>query len=134
MPNATDIMNQVGGMTAITIGISVVVTLVILFIVFRFVGNIMGSINKAQQNTAQLLATGEPAQAKVLQLADTGMKINYDPVVQIVLEVTSPSRGTYQAQVQSLVPMIKLSQLQPGQTVQVKIDPMNPNNVAVDLR
>lgn len=125
-----DLMNAMGGIGIIITIVSVGITLVVLFFVFRIVGN----LQKGARANQQLLMTGEPAQATVMQLQDTGMLVNNNPMVQLVLDINSATHGSYQVAVRTLVPMIKLAQVQPGMSVGVKIDPTNKANVAVDLR
>jgi uncharacterized protein HemY len=127
MDGLTSIMS---GITIISIVIPIIITVVVLFFVFRFLGN----LSKAGQATQQLLMTGVPATATVLQLEDGGMRVNDNPMVNVMLQVNSTQFGTYQAVVQSIVPMIKLAQVQPGQSVNVKVDPSNPQRVALELR
>jgi hypothetical protein len=124
------LMNMMGGITIVSVIIPIVITVVVLFFVFRLLGN----LNKASQATQQLLMTGVPATATILQLQDGGMRVNENPMVNVMLEINSAQFGKYQAVVQSIVPMIKLAQVQPGQMVNVKIDPSNPQRVALDLR
>jgi hypothetical protein len=125
-----DLTNMMGGITIISIVVPLIITVVVLFFVFRFLGN----LNKANQVTQQLLMTGVPATATVMQLQDGGMRVNDNPMVNVMLQINSTQFGNYQTVVQSIVPMIRLAQVQPGQTVNVKIDPNNPQNVALDLR
>jgi hypothetical protein len=122
--------SMMSGITIISIVIPIIITVVVLFFVFRFLGN----LSKVGQATQQLLMTGVPATATVLQLEDGGMRVNDNPMVNVMLQVNSTQFGTYQAVVQSIVPMIKLAQVQPGQTVNVKVDPSNPQRVALELR
>jgi uncharacterized protein HemY len=122
--------SMMSGITIISIVIPIIITVVVLFFVFRFLGN----LSKAGQATQQLLMTGVPATATVLQLEDGGMRVNDNPMVNVMLQVNSTQFGTYQAVVQSIVPMIKLAQVQPGQSVNVKVDPSNPQRVALELR
>ena|SRR5689334_8032941 len=124
------LMNMMGGITIISIVVPLIITVVVLFFVFRFLGN----LNKANQASQQLLMTGIPATATVVQLEDGGMRVNDNPMVNIMLQINSTQFGNYQTVVQSIVPMIRLAQVQPGQTVNVKIDPANPQRVALDLR
>ena len=125
-----DFMGMMGGITMISIIVPLIITGVVLFFVFRMLGN----LNKAGQATQQLLMTGVPATATVMQLQDGGMRVNDNPMVNVMLQIESAQFGSYQAVVQSIVPMIKLAQVQPGQMVNVKIDPSNPQRVALDLR
>jgi hypothetical protein len=130
MSGMTEMMNMMTGFGTIITIVSIGITVVVLFFVFRMMSN----LGKANQATQQLLMTGVPATATILQLQDGGMRVNDNPMVNVMVEVNSAQFGKYQAVVQSIVPMIKLAQVQPGQMINVKIDPSNPQNVALDLR
>jgi hypothetical protein len=122
-------MNFGTTITIISVGAGLLITVVVLFFVFRVIGN----LNKQITASNTVLMTGVPAQARIVQLMDTGTSINDNPMARLVLEVQPNGGTTYQAMVQMIVPRLKLAQVQPGMTVNVKIDPTNPANVAVAL-
>lgn len=116
-----------------SVGLSLAITLIftvatIIFVIFIF-RRVFGGIK--QQN--QLLMTGEPAQATVLQLWDTGMKLNDNPQVGLLLEVRPANRQAYQVETKCFVSFLKLPQVQPGAIVHVKVDPADPTRVALAL-
>ncbi|MCB9456426.1 MAG: hypothetical protein H6671_10615 [Anaerolineaceae bacterium] len=121
---------SIGNMTTIIIAITVIITVVVLFFVFR----IMRNVSNMTRGNMQLLMTGESAQATVVSLNDAGMLVNNNPMVNLILNVEPSNRPAYQAAVRTMVPMIKLAQVQPGMKVAVRIDPTNPANVALELR
>jgi hypothetical protein len=77
-----------------------------------------------------LLADGQPAEAKILKVWDTGTTINNNPVVRMLLEVHPPGGALFQAEAERLIPRLQVPQIQPGALVQVKYD---PNSQAVAL-
>jgi hypothetical protein len=82
--------------------------------------------------TANLAQTGIPATAQILSVQQTGVMVNYNPEVLAVLQVTHPHTGaSYQVQAKSVVPQIAIPQIQPGATVNVRISPTNPMEVAL---
>ena len=81
-----------------------------------------------QKKAEALMATGTPGEATVLQLADTGMRINDNPRLSLLLEVRLPGYPPYQIQKTMTVPMIRMSQVQVGSIVAVMVDPAQPNN------
>lgn len=81
-----------------------------------------------QKKAEALMATGKQGEATVLQLSDTGMRINDDPRVGLLLEVRIPGYPPYQVQKTVTVPLIRLSQVQVGAVVAVMADPTQPNN------
>jgi hypothetical protein len=80
-----------------------------------------------------LQSTGERATATILQIWDTDITINNDPVVGFLLEVNLPGRPAYQAKTKLLISRIDIPRVQPGAVVPVRIDPHNPNRVALDI-
>ncbi len=121
---------SIGNMTTIIIAITVIITVVVLFFVFR----IMRNVSNMTRGNTQLLMTGESAQATVVSLNDAGMLVNNNPMVNLILNIEPINRPAYQAAVRTMVPMIKLAQVQPGMKINVRIDPTNPANVALELR
>ena len=96
---------------------------------------------KSSAKNQQLMATGVPAQARVIQMGATGMTINDAPQMNLVLEVHPPQDGSYRgnaapfnATIQVLVPVYVMPRVQPGSMIAVRFDPMNPANVALDMR
>jgi hypothetical protein len=75
-----------------------------------------------------LVAVGKPGTAKVLKLEDTGVQINNNPRVKLLLEISVPGYPTYRAQKTVTLPLINLSQVQPDSIIQVLVDPQQPQN------
>ncbi|MCZ2122184.1 MAG: hypothetical protein LC108_07975 [Anaerolineales bacterium] len=83
------------------------------------------------------MAKGTPGQAKILSLQDTGMLINHQPRVTLVLEIEVAMRPPYQVTKTMTVPLIRLSQVQVGSVVNVMVDlsdPTNPDKVGLLLQ
>jgi hypothetical protein len=76
----------------------------------------------------ELVATGKQGTAVVLSLSDTGVTINDDPRVQLLLEIHIPNHQPYQAQKTVTLPLIYLPQVQTGSTINILADPAQPNN------
>jgi hypothetical protein len=91
---------------------------------FLFLRNVM--------RQARVLRTGEPASAIVLEVQDTNITINNNPMAKLKLEV-QPKRGAkFTTEVRVIVPRLNPGYYTPGMTVQVKIDPNDPTYVAID--
>lgn len=80
-----------------------------------------------------ILAIGQPARAEILQLLDTGTRINDDPVVEFVLEVRPEGKPPYQARTRGWVSQLDIPAVQPGRVVPVKFDLQVPSRVAMDV-
>ena|SRR5262245_21150651 len=113
--------------TVVTLGF----TFAILALVFYFV---WVKLLQPMRESRKLLQTGSPARAKILALADTGVRLNDNPQVLLTLEVTPDGgfQGPYQAQTKAVISFVHLPQYQPGARLRVKFDPQNPANVAVE--
>jgi hypothetical protein len=81
-----------------------------------------------QKKVQNLMATGIQGEATILQLEDTGMRINDDPRITITMEVRLPGYPPYQVRKTMNVPMIRMSQVQVGLVVAVMADPTQPGN------
>jgi hypothetical protein len=80
-----------------------------------------------------LQKTGEPAEATILKIWDTGMTVNDDPVVRFLLEVHPSGKPGYQAETKLRISRLAISRFQPGAMVPVRIDPHHPKHVALDI-
>jgi hypothetical protein len=118
-------------------GVSMAVTGIILagvawFFLPQFMGQVgaaSGMVN-ALHSQEQVAMTGTPMTARVIQMQQTGAMINFQPQVQAMLEVQGP-QGPYQVQTMVVVPHINIPQFQPGATINVRVNPQNPQDVAV---
>jgi prolyl oligopeptidase len=81
-----------------------------------------------------VLANGLPATGKVLEIWETGVRINDNPVVGFLLEVHADGMEPYQAEIRALVSILWVPQIQPGAELPIMIDPAQPTRVALDLR
>lgn len=81
-----------------------------------------------QRRAQDLLETGKQGTARVLRLEDTGMRINDNPRVKLLLEMNFEGYQPYQVWKKVTVPMIYISQIQTGNTVRVLADPNDPQN------
>jgi hypothetical protein len=78
-------------------------------------------------------ANGLPATATVLQIWETGVRVNDNPVVGFLLEVHAEGLEPYKAETKALISILLIPQIQPGAVLKVKYDPRNPQRVALDI-
>jgi hypothetical protein len=125
-----------------------IVILTLAFVAWRWIaikrrvdarlGSVKANLaQKAEQEAAAnyLLSAGTPATAKILS-ADTGGRlviVHGKHECRIGLKVQVPDRQPYDVQIQQLVEPIRKGALQLGATVEVRVDPANPNNVVIDF-
>jgi hypothetical protein len=88
---------------------------------------------KGMINTARLQKTGTPGKATILEVRDTGVTINNNPQVKLVLEVKNSFGQKYTTQTRVLVSRINPNAYMPGMEVPVKIDSKNEMNVVIDF-
>jgi hypothetical protein len=124
-------------MSNTTITIIVAVVILIILITAAGVAVPLLSLRKKKRKAELLLATGSKGEATVLQLDDTGEKVNENPRVNVLLEVRIPNFPPYQVRKTVTVPHVRLSQIQVGSIVSVIADPnqpTNPDKVGILLR
>jgi hypothetical protein len=82
----------------------------------------------------RIRSVGRRADAVVLDVSDTGMTLNDNPVVALRLEVRRGDGTSYEATTRALVSRIDIPQVQPGATLAVAVDPADPQKVALSGR
>jgi hypothetical protein len=84
--------------------------------------------------TKRLQESGVAARARILEIWDTGITVNQDPVIGIRAEVTRADGTTYTASIpKSLISRLDIPRFQPGAVVDVRIDPQDSSKVALDV-
>lgn len=92
---------------------------------------------KKEKQIEDILATGKQGEATILSLEDTGVLVNYNPQVTLLLEIRVPGYSPYQVRKTAVVPLVRLSQLQVGAVLPAYADPsqpQNPDKVALILK
>lgn len=79
----------------------------------------------------RLRSTGETAEATILKLQETGVRVNRQPRVKITLSVRPSMRPAYEAVTHKLISYFEISQYQPGAVMEIKVDPNNPQSVVI---
>jgi hypothetical protein len=90
-----------------------------------------------QKRAEELMQKGTQGEATILSLQDTGMLINNQPRVTMMLEVRVAMRPPYQVTKTVTIPLIRLSQVQTGSVVPVMVDlsdPTNPDKIGLMLK
>jgi hypothetical protein len=128
----------ISGITILIICVSLVCTLVITVAAIAVPFIIIRHMNQSSQKRAQeLAAVGIRGEATILSVQDTGMRINDNPRVAMVLDVRLPNMPPYQIQKTITVSIVQLAQVQVGAVVAVLVDPsapQNPDKVGILLR
>jgi len=80
-----------------------------------------------------LQQSGVQASARILQIWDTGITVNNDPVIGMRVEVDRTDGTHYFATIpKSLISRLDIPRFQPGAIVPVRFDPQHPARVALD--
>jgi hypothetical protein len=116
-PYVGDGMVLTGGIFAIVGGVLIVVGLI---------------VGRSAAATDQLLATGIAGQATITGLTQTGMYLNDQPQISMDLTVNLPGQAPYAAKHHEFVPLMLLGRLSSGAPLVVRVDPANPQHLAID--
>jgi len=110
--------------------IIVIVAVIALLILFTttLIAVPLWSVRKKKKKAEKLMASGSKGEATILLLEDTGLRINDNPRVNLLLEVRIPSYPPYKVQKTVTIPLVRLSQIQVGSVVAVLADPNQPSN------
>jgi hypothetical protein len=95
----------------------------VTFFVLLSTGLIFGASIVNAVNDRSIRARGSSAEAIILKISETGLSINDNPVVKLLLDVGPPGQPRFQAEAERLISRLDIPQFQPGKTVQVKYDP-----------
>jgi hypothetical protein len=67
----------------------------------------------------------------VLSVKDTGVSVNDNPQVSLMLEIKPRDRAVFQAEAKTLVSRLDAALVQPGISAEVVFDPTNPSRVQI---
>jgi hypothetical protein len=81
---------------------------------------------------AAILATGEPAVARILSIRQLGLRENGTLDLAFTLEVRPTSGATFSAECEASVPLAQVPNVQPGGEVRVMIDRESRAKVVVE--
>src|SRR5262245_53997965 len=85
-----------------------------------------------ESTAKKIRAVGVPATATIVQIWDTGVTVNDDPVVGFLLDVQPGDRPAFQARTKALVSRLDVPRVQPGAQLRVMYDPKDTSRVAID--
>lgn len=77
------------------------------------------------------IKNGVEAQARVLKVWDTGVSINDNPQVGLLLEISPAGGNPFQVEAKTVVSRLNAALVQPGITADVRYDPQKPQRLRV---
>lgn len=96
---------------------------------------VLGMLMSGQAKTNKLLQTGTPAQGRILQLGTTGQSVavmgHRHLKLVLTVEVQSPFGAPYVATFEQLISELQIPSVQPGAIVELRVDPANPQRIAM---
>jgi hypothetical protein len=77
----------------------------------------------------RILRTGMPGMAHVESISDTGMTLNYRPVIRMRVTVTPNAGPSFETTIRKSVSRLSAPAMLVGQSLPVRIDPKNPKRI-----
>lgn len=108
--------------------ISVVLTFGLMFAAMGF---LFGTPALAAFRNRRVLRSGRTGEGRIVSLEQTGVTINNNPVMRILLEVTPSDGRSFEAETERLVSIAQIPQFQPGAVLPVRYDP-DTQEVAIE--
>ena len=124
------IVGGLGGLIGMTVGIiasPVFGSIFALIFIVVFGGVFWSFFFKPMMTRNKLSKTGVPATARIVQLSDTGVTINNNPQIKMLLEVTPPMGQPYMVEMKKVISRLDTYSYQPGMSVSVIVDPNDKN-------
>lgn len=111
--------------TAIAVPV-IVVGMTVAMLAVTFGGLLKGAAKKKK-----VLASGLDGVAKLMEVTQTGTRVNDQPMLRLRMMIEIPGKPAYAVLHNEIVPQIRLAQVQPGIQLRVKVDPGDPRNMAI---
>lgn len=87
----------------------------------------------AAADKARILATGIAGKGTVLESAFADeMDAEDQPIYTLTFQIEVPGRPPMHGRAKTGVPLDRIARLQPGDSVALKVDPLNPTAMAID--
>lgn len=118
-----------------SINISIIKAALLICTLIICINGCTGFVEKVSgtQHIHRVQQTGKAAEAKVLKIWDTGIRVNYKPVVGFFLEVKPEGGNAYLATMQCIISIVDIPRIQPGLVLPARYDENDPSKVALLL-
>jgi hypothetical protein len=126
-----------------TSAVPVIITVVLLLLPFVVVGFIFYGVffgaaapfRRATRGNKRVLAAGRPAKAFVKSISESSLgatvTVNDQPYLNLTLEIHDGYSDPYIISFDTIVPRTEVPRVQPGNKIAVKVDPSDPEKVAI---
>jgi hypothetical protein len=91
----------------------------------------LSSVAVDGQKAQYLMANGRVASATITAIRDTGMTINDNPTIELDLAVVVDGAAPYAVTHRQTISRIAIPSFQPGATVPVRVDPVDPTSLMI---
>ncbi len=137
-------MSTIGWIGLIIGGIGGLIGLIVGIMADPFEGSIVGGIIvsiffliywffiRPTITANRILKTGEQRNGKILEVWDTGVTINNDPQIGMLVEVSDKYGKTYQTKTKMVISRLQVADVRPGQMVTLRVDPQNEQKIAIE--
>jgi len=125
------IFGGVIGMAAAIIAEPILGSIFSAFFIIVF-GTVFWKVFRPIYVSNKLLRTGVRAKAKIIKVWDTGVTVNKNPQVGLLLDVTPPHKMPYQTETRQIISRLNPSVYQAGMEVDVRIDPDDEKKIAIE--
>ena len=105
----------------------IITVIVVILLIVVFGPKVMRNLSNSN-----IQEKGIRAQARVLEIKDTGNRRNKNPVVIIKLMVTDTTGREFPGEVEMAVSPVYINRYQPGNTVMVKYLPESPSSIVIE--
>ncbi|MBU0493094.1 MAG: hypothetical protein KKA73_25610 [Chloroflexi bacterium] len=126
------IMAVVAIIVVVTVIGSIVITILSIALPLGLTGWLFKRARDQAAVTQALLVSGAPAEATILNLWDTGITINDNPRVGLLLELRPLDSAPFQVETTRTISRLQIPLYQPGTVLQVKYDPHDTTKVAIE--
>ncbi|MCC6866172.1 MAG: hypothetical protein IT280_08440 [Ignavibacteria bacterium] len=133
------IIGLIGGGIGLIVGFAAVIStgswfaLIIMIAVVGFTGSIFWKVLFGPMFLSRRLEkSGIATNAKVVEMSDTGVTLNNQPQVKLLLEVTPPNGSAYMVETKQVISRLQTSMYMPGNMIPVLIDPNDKDKIVIN--
>ena len=116
--------------------IAVVIAVAVIVVIVAIQIMVAGRVKKkfyANYDNADLLKNDNEAQATILKVWQTGLKVNINEQIGLRLQIQAPDSNSYETEIKVVVPKVMVGRYQEGGVVQVNVDPYDRARVALAM-